>query len=140
MSDSDNESHDHSGESCDHAHRPWQTYSLALSGLLVGAGLFAQSVNLLLRVRVALLAAGAIATGGWFLLPKAGRALLRLRPDINLLVVLAAIGVAFIGEWIEAAAVVFLFGVAEWLEGWADRRAQRAFEALLEIASKLRTA
>ena len=39
-------------------------------------------------------------------------------------------------EWAEAATVVFLFGVAEWLEGWADRRAQHAVEALLEIAPK----
>ena len=42
-----------------------------------------------------------------------------------------------IGEWVEASAVVFLFGVAEWLEGWADRRAQRATAALLELAPKV---
>ena len=35
--------------------------------------------------------------------------------------------------------MVFLFGVAECLEGWADRRAQRAVEALLEIAPKTAT-
>jgi Cd2+/Zn2+-exporting ATPase len=76
--------------------------------------------------------------GGWFLLPKAWRAARRLRPDINLLVVIAAIGASIIGEWVEASAVVFLFGVAEWLEGWADRRARRATEALLELAPKTR--
>ena len=74
--------------------------------------------------------------GGWFLLPKAWKALRKFRPDINLLVVIAAIGASVIGEWVEASAVVFLFGVAEWLEGWADRRARRATEALLEIAPK----
>jgi len=77
--------------------------------------------------------------GGWFLLPKAWQAIKHLRPDINLLVVIAAIGASIIGEWVEAAAVVFLFGVAEWLEGWADRRARRAVEALLEIAPKMAT-
>lgn len=77
--------------------------------------------------------------GGWFLLPKAWRAILCLRPDINLLVVIAAIGASIIGEWVEAATVVFLFGVAEWLEGWANRRAHRAIEALLEIAPKIAT-
>ncbi len=81
----------------------------------------------------------AMLAGGWFLLPKAWRAVLRLRPDINLLVVIAAIGASVIGEWAEAATVVFLFGVAEWLEGWADRRARRAVEALLEIAPKTAT-
>jgi Cd2+/Zn2+-exporting ATPase len=78
----------------------------------------------------------AMLAGGWFLLPKAWRAVLRLRPDINLLVTIAAVGASIIGEWVEAATVVFLFGVAEWLEGWADRRARRAVEALLEIAPK----
>jgi Cd2+/Zn2+-exporting ATPase len=85
---------------------------------------------------VSALAFAAIAAGGWLLLPKAFRAVLRLRPDINLLVVIAAIGASIIGEQVEAAAVVILFGVAEWLEGWADRRARRAVGALLDIAPK----
>src|SRR5690606_26348093 len=38
-----------------------------------------------------------------------------------------------------AAAVIFLFGVAEWLEGWADRRSRRAVEALLKIAPNTAT-
>ncbi|MGH8019385.1 MAG: heavy metal translocating P-type ATPase, partial [Opitutaceae bacterium] len=43
-------------------------------------------------------------------------------------------GAAIIGEWAEAATVVVLFGVAEWLEEWADRRSRRAVRALLELA------
>ena len=78
----------------------------------------------------------AMLAGGWFLLPSAGAALRRLRPDIDLLVVIAAIGASVVGQWAEAATVVFLFGVAEWLEGWAERRARRAVEVLLEIAPK----
>ncbi|MFA5901119.1 MAG: HAD-IC family P-type ATPase, partial [Hyphomicrobium sp.] len=78
--------------------------------------------------------AAAIVAGGWFLLPGAWRALRQLRPNIALLMVIAVIGAALIGEWAEAATVVFLFGIAEWLEGWADRRADRATRALLELA------
>ncbi|MBI2512231.1 MAG: heavy metal translocating P-type ATPase [Opitutae bacterium] len=89
------------------------------------------------RSFAALIAGAGMLAGGWFLLPKAWLAILRLRPDINLLVVIAVIGAATIGEWVEAATVVFLFGVAEWLEGWADRRAHRATEALLELAPKI---
>jgi Cd2+/Zn2+-exporting ATPase len=81
-------------------------------------------------------AVAAMLAGGWFLLPSAWDALRRLRPDINLLVVIAAIGASVVGQWAEAGTVVFLFGVAEWLEGWADRRARRAVEALLEVAPK----
>ena len=68
------------------------------------------------------------------LLPSAWKALRKFRPDINLLVVIAAVGASVISQWAEAATVVFLFGVAEWLEGWADRRARRATSALLELA------
>lgn len=128
---------DHDHASCEHGDETgWESRSLALSGALVGGGLILLWSGLgPAPVQVAVFAA-AMAAGGWFLLPKAWQALLHLRPDINLLVVIAAIGASIIGEWAEAATVVFLFGVAEWLEGWADRRAHRAVEALLEIAPK----
>lgn len=124
---------EHAGHT--HSSSRAESISLAVSGLLVTAGLVAQWMKSPSSA-VTALSVAAMATGGWFLLPKAGRAILKLRPDINLLVVIAAIGASIIGEFIEAAAVVFLFGVAEWLEGWADRRARRAVEALLEIAPK----
>ena len=137
--------HDHGkGEDHDehegHTHEGSRTESISLivSGVLVAAGLIANWSKAPTPV-VAALSIVAMSAGGWFLLPKAWQAILRLRPDINLLVVIAAIGASIIGEWVEAAAVVFLFGVAEWLEGWADRRARRAVEALLEIAPKLAT-
>jgi Cd2+/Zn2+-exporting ATPase len=125
-------------DDCDHAHGSSRVESISLvtSGVLVSAGLVAEWTNALPKAGTAALSIAAMLAGGWFLLPKAGRAILRLRPDINLLVVIAAIGASIIGEFIEAAAVVFLFGVAEWLEGWAGRRARRAVEALLEIAPK----
>lgn len=128
--------HDDHGEGgCEHGDGDgWESRSLALSGLLVGAGLVLRWLELAsTSVQTAAFAA-AIASGGWSLLPGAWRALRRLHPDINLLVVIATIGAAIIGEWAEAAAVVFLFGVAEWLEGWADCRASRATRALLELA------
>lgn len=79
----------------------------------------------------------AIIVGGWMLLPGAWAAVRQLRPNISSLMVIAVIGASVIGEWAEAATVVFLFGIAEWLEGWADRRARRATEALLELAPKI---
>jgi Zn2+/Cd2+-exporting ATPase len=132
--------HDDEG-SCDHDHgeggNRWETISLAVSGVLVTAALVSQWLDLLPEIATAGLAIAAMLAGGWFLLPKAWKAVRRLRPDINLLVIIAAIGASVIGEWVEASAVVFLFGVAEWLEGWADRRARRATEALLQLAPKV---
>jgi Cd2+/Zn2+-exporting ATPase len=113
--------------------------SMIVSGVLVGFALLARWQGWLPEIALNSAGMAASAAGGWFLLPKAGRALLRLRPDINLLVVIAVIGASVVGEWLEAATVVFLFGVAEWLEGWADRRAERAIESLLELAPKIAT-
>jgi Cd2+/Zn2+-exporting ATPase len=134
--DDDHGGHDHGDH--EHGSSKAETFSLIVSGALVGVALalhWLNSSNFL----VGAASVTAMAAGGWFLLPKAARAIRRLRPDINLLVVVAAIGASIIGEWVEAATVVFLFGVAEWLEGWADRRARRAVEALLEIAPKVAT-
>lgn len=130
---------DHSHEACcEHPHdNRFETVSLLVSGVLVGAALLASRLEGGGQHITASLAGTAMLAGGWFLLPKAWRSVRGLRPDINLLVVIAAIGASVIGEWVEASAVVFLFGVAEWLEGWADRRARRATEALLELAPKI---
>lgn len=136
------EEHEHEqgdGHGHDHAHAqsPAVTISLALSGVLVGVALtthWTRAEALSRGVSI-----GAMLAGGWFLLPDAWQSLRRFRPDINLLVVIAAIGASVVGQWSEAGTVVFLFGVAEWLEGWADRRARRAVEALLEIAPKTAT-
>jgi Cd2+/Zn2+-exporting ATPase len=124
---------DHCGR--DHGSNQAESISLVGSGLLAGSALITNHWGS--EGLVAGLSIAAMAAGGWFLVPKAWKAIRRMRPDINLLVVIAAIGASVIGEWVEAAAVVFLFGVAEWLEGWADRRARRATEALLKLAPKV---
>jgi Zn2+/Cd2+-exporting ATPase len=131
--------HDHCG--CNHGNNDpkWITLSIATSGALVGVGLLLRW----LQISPAALELGifvtAIIVGGWMLLPGAWAAVRQLRPNISSLMVIAVVGASVIGEWAEAATVVFLFGVAEWLEGWADRRAQRATEALLQIAPKTAT-
>lgn len=135
-SEGEGDGHEGGHEGHEHGTSRAESISLIVSGVLVGSGVILHSTEKLPVSVTAGLSIAAMVSGGWFLLPKAWRAMLRFRPDINLLVVIAAIGASIIGEWIEAAAVVFLFGVAEWLEGWADRRARRAVEALLEIAPK----
>lgn len=75
-----------------------------------------------------------IATGVWQVLPKAWYAIRGLRPDMNLLMVIAVFGAVAIGEWFEAATVAFLFAVSLALEAWSVGRARRAIAALLELA------
>jgi Cd2+/Zn2+-exporting ATPase len=76
----------------------------------------------------------AIVCGGWYVAPRAWRSLARIRPDMNLLMTIAVIGAAIIGEWFEAAVVTFLFAVSLALESWSVGRARRAVDALLAIA------
>lgn len=75
----------------------------------------------------------AMVFGTWFVLPKAWIAARRLRPDMNLLMLIAVIGAVAIGEWFEAGAVAFLFSLSLTLEAWSVGRARRAVEALLDM-------
>ena len=74
-----------------------------------------------------------IAAGGWVVLPKAWRAAIGMRPDMNLLMTIAVVGAAAIGEWFEAATVAFLFSVSLLLESWSIGRARRAIASLMDL-------
>ncbi len=51
--------------------------------------------------------------------------------DINVLMIIAVAGALVLGEWFEAAAVVWLFGVAQWLEARSMERARHAIRSLM---------
>jgi Cd2+/Zn2+-exporting ATPase len=76
-----------------------------------------------------------IVAGAWFVLPRAWQALRRLRADMNLLMIVAVLGAAWLGQWSEAASVACLFSLALLLEQWSLGRARRAIEALIEVTS-----
>lgn len=56
--------------------------------------------------------------------------------DMNLLMTIAVIGAAALGEWLEGSLVVFLFALGNSLEGYTVRRARRAIEQLVDISPK----
>ncbi len=74
--------------------------------------------------------------GGWLV---AGRALQALRSRVvnfEVLVVVAAVGAAAIGDLAEAALVVFLFAVGETLEAAGVARTRRAISSLLDLVPR----
>ena len=69
----------------------------------------------------------------------ARRALTALRTrtiDINVLMVVAVIGALALGEVLEAASVVFLFSLAQWLEARTLDRARQAIGALIDLTPR----
>ncbi len=53
--------------------------------------------------------------------------------DMNFLMSAAVLGAAGIGEYMEAAAIAFLFSVAEMLEAYAVARARRSLKGLMDL-------
>lgn len=116
----------------------------ALAGFLVhsawagGIGAALGSEGLVVAHGVPLISMGlyliAILAGSWYVIPKAWFSARRLRPDMNLLMVVAVVGAVAIGEWFEAATVSFLFAVSLALESWSVGRARRAIAALMDLA------
>ena len=76
----------------------------------------------------------AIGFGVRFVAPKAWYSFRSLRPDMNLLMVVAVTGAVLIGELFEGATVAFLFALSLLLESWSVGRARDAVSALLDLA------
>lgn len=72
--------------------------------------------------------------GGYFTLREAIENIQAKRFEIDSLMLLAAIGAAALGEWLEGALLLFLFSLGHALEHYAMGRAKRAIEALSELA------
>ena len=85
-------------------------------------------------VLVAVMAAAAIALGGRETLRKGFQALRSRRLTMNLLMSVAVVGAVAIGQWPEAAVVIWLFGVAELIEALSLERARNAIRSLVALA------
>jgi Cd2+/Zn2+-exporting ATPase len=97
--------------------------SLAI-GLAIGSRLVAVSTAAF-AVAIVL---GLLAIG------KRTLAALRTRSlDINVLMVIAVAGAVLLRQYAEAASVIFLFAVAEWLEARTLDRARHAIRALMDL-------
>lgn len=73
------------------------------------------------------------ATGGWFGLVASVEALKEKTLNVDLLMILAALGAAVIGQPAEGAMLLFLFSLSNTLQTYAMDRSRKAIEKLLDL-------
>ncbi|MDE2078405.1 MAG: heavy metal translocating P-type ATPase [Burkholderiales bacterium] len=82
------------------------------------------------------LAVVAIALAGFDTYQKGVMALRAGKLNINALMTVAVTGACLIGQWPEAAMVMALYAVAEWIEARSVDRARHAIQGLLDLSPK----
>ena len=106
-----------------------------LSGLFITLGLF---LSLTGGLSVAIITAYllAILAGGFNIGRNALYSLRSLSLDMNVLMTLALIGAMAIGEWLEGAALVFLFSLGTALQTYTVDKARNSIRSLVDLTPK----
>ncbi|MCS1350595.1 heavy metal translocating P-type ATPase [Mechercharimyces sp. CAU 1602] len=105
------------------------TFLLILGAVLEGTALTPTIVAIVLYGVAAL-------TGGYTMFIRGLRNLPRLQFDMNVLMTIAVIGAALIGEWREGAVVAVLFAFSELLEKASMDRARRSIQSVMDLAPR----
>lgn len=112
----------------------------AIAGVAaIGSEAMAYSTGNETSIAVGVLVIIAVLTGGLHTLKKGWIALKSFTLNINLLMAVAVIGALLIGEWPEAAVVIWLFGFAEMIEAMSLDRARNAIRGLMALAPETAT-
>ncbi|MCZ6825820.1 MAG: cation-translocating P-type ATPase [Gemmatimonadetes bacterium] len=124
------------------AYRTYVAGALWLVGILIVVLTRAPDQAGWLRLRLdtaGLVFLAAALIGGWNFFPKGVRSARTLKLDMNFLMTVAIIGALLIGEPLEAAAIAFLFSLAELLEGSAIVRARSSIDELVRLTPEQAT-
>jgi len=81
--------------------------------------------------------AAAIVSGGWLVFRRAIASVRSRSMDMNVLMTVAVLGAAGIGEWAEGAAVVFLFSIGGMLESRSLARTRRSIRDLMDLSPQV---
>jgi len=117
--------------------KPW--WPLALSGVAALASEVIHFAQLAPNWVVALVALVAILSGGLSTYKRGWIALKNFNLNINALMSIAVTGAVLIGQWPEAAMVMFLFTVAELIEAKSLDRARNAIGGLMQLTPESAT-
>lgn len=102
-------------------------------GLLLSLGIYIEFFTEL-KWLAQLIFLGVVVVSGHEIIRKGIRSALRRRLNINFLISVATAGAFLIGHGEEGAAVIYLFFIAEFLEGYAADRARRSVGLLMQLA------
>jgi Cd2+/Zn2+-exporting ATPase len=106
----------------------------SLCALLGGLGAILQNAQFTVAETLATAAfLGAYVVGGYQTTANALSALRKGDLNVDLLMILAALGAAAIGDWLEGAALLFLFSLSGTLEAFALYRTTRSIESLIQL-------
>jgi Cd2+/Zn2+-exporting ATPase len=110
-----------------------EAVTTALCAIFVAAGWLSSRAGLGVISTNALFLAGYV-FGGYRQAIEGTTTLIKDRElDVDLLMVVAAIGAALIGYWFDGALLIFIFALSGTLEGYASARAKRDIEALMAL-------
>ena len=114
---------------------PREKAEVILTGLnvLFGLAAFATSQALGTSLLTWVLWGLSFAAGGYYGLLDGLEALREKKLDVNLLMILAALGAAIIGQPAEGAILLFLFSLSNTLQSFAMDRSRKAIEKLLDL-------
>ena len=104
-----------------------------ISGLLAFAGLIGEQIHIPEYISIIFFST-AILLGGFHIALKGWKEAVNLTLGMNFLMSMAVAGAMVLGQWSEAAMVIFLFSLAHFLESYSIQRARRSIASLMSLA------
>lgn len=133
--------HDHCGHCSGHHHHEisWKRWVLAI-GMFVLALMLEKSVgwvaNALFLLTIACIGKEVIVEGIMDTIEET-KQFKKFRPNVHLLMTLAALGAIFIGKFEEAAMLIVIFTLAHSLEEYVEKKSRKDMTQLLQLQPKL---
>ncbi|XP_024039145.1 putative inactive cadmium/zinc-transporting ATPase HMA3 [Citrus clementina] len=109
--------------------KKWPAPSVMASGLLLALSFLGYIYYPLQSLAVA-----AVIFGVPAILVRSVASIKSLTLNINVLVLMAAVGTLALGDYVEAGSIVFLFSISQWLESVASYKAMAAMSSLTSMA------
>ncbi len=107
-----------------------------ISGILLAFGFGLSFIQTLPSWVSLSLYIGAYLFGGFYTAKEAFETVIKGGFEIDFLMLVAAIGAAFLGKWAEGALLLFLFSMGHALEHYAMNKARKSIGALANLAPK----